>query len=81
VWYVYILQCADDSLYTGITNDVAARFAAHLSGKGAKYTRSHRPIKVVFEEAFATQSEALKREIEIKRWPRRKKLTLLKFTL
>jgi putative endonuclease len=50
MWFVYILLCADQSLYTGTTNDVAARFAAHLNGKGAKYTRSHKPVKIVYQE-------------------------------
>lgn len=77
MWFVYVLLCADDSLYTGTTNDVSARFAVHQSGKGAKYTRSHMPVKIVHQEKFTTKSAALKREIEIKSWSKRKKLSLV----
>jgi putative endonuclease len=77
MWFVYILLCADQSLYTGTTNDVAARFAAHLNGKGAKYTRSHKPVKIVYQEKMSSKSAALKRELEIKSWSREKKLSLI----
>ncbi len=66
-WYLYLLECTGDSIYTGITTDVARRFAEHLSGKGAKYTRSRKPIRVLGQLRFETKSEALKAEIEIKR--------------
>ncbi|SOZ39578.1 GIY-YIG nuclease family protein [Cupriavidus neocaledonicus] len=66
-WYLYLLECTGDSIYTGITTDVARRFAEHQSGKGAKYTRSRKPIRVLGQVRFATKSEALKAEIEIKR--------------
>ncbi|GLC93207.1 hypothetical protein Tamer19_26150 [Cupriavidus sp. TA19] len=66
-WYLYLLECTGDSIYTGITTDVARRFAQHLSGKGAKYTRSRKPIRVMAQLRFETKSEALKAEIEIKR--------------
>lgn len=66
-WYLYLLECTGDSIYTGITTDVARRFAEHQSGKGAKYTRSRKPIRVLGQMRFATKSEALKAEIEIKR--------------
>ncbi len=77
MWYVYILLCSDNSLYTGSTNDLDKRFLAHKNGKGSKYTRSHKPLKIVHTEEFATKSEALKREIEIKSWTRTKKIKLL----
>ncbi|NSX13558.1 GIY-YIG nuclease family protein [Cupriavidus taiwanensis] len=66
-WYLYLLECTGDSIYTGITTDVARRFAEHQSGKGAKYTRSRKPLRVLGQMRFATKSEALKAEIEIKR--------------
>ncbi|AQV96313.1 GIY-YIG nuclease family protein [Cupriavidus necator] len=66
-WYLYLLECTGDSIYTGITTDVARRFAEHQSGKGAKYTRSRKPIRVLGQLRFDTKSEALKAEIEIKR--------------
>lgn len=76
-WYLYILRCGDDSLYTGITTDVARRFAAHQEGKGAKYTRGRGPLEIVYQEICGTHSQALKRELEIKALPRQEKLTLL----
>lgn len=81
MWYVYILLCLDGSLYTGSTNNLDHRFQAHQSGKGAKYTRSHPPEKIIYSEKFNTRSDALKREIEIKSWDRQKKLNILKIDL
>lgn len=75
-WVVYILHCADDTLYTGITNDLAGRLQAHTSGKGAKYTRGRGPYEVHHTEHYATKSEALKRERAIKRMSRQQKLAL-----
>ena len=66
-WFVYILECEDGTLYTGVAVDVAARFAAHAAGKGARYTRSHPPARVLASFECAGRSEALKREIAIKR--------------
>lgn len=66
-WYLYLLECTGDSIYTGITTDVARRFAEHVSGKGAKYTRSRKPLRIMAQLRFETKSEALKAEIEIKR--------------
>jgi len=77
MWFVYILLCSDNSLYTGSTNDLDKRFLAHTSGKGGKYTRSHKVLKIVYREALNTKSEALKREIEIKSWSRTKKISIL----
>lgn len=76
MWYVYMLACADGSLYTGIAADVDKRFAAHKSGRGAKYTRSHPPVAVVYREACGDKSAALRREAAIKKLPRAEKLKL-----
>ncbi|WP_100486511.1 GIY-YIG nuclease family protein [Sporolactobacillus pectinivorans] len=74
---VYILECADGSLYTGYAVDVRQRFALHCSGRGAKYTRSHKPLRIVYEETFPGKSEALRREWAIKHLPREKKEALI----
>jgi len=76
-WKLYILRCAGGSLYTGITTDVAARFAAHSSGKGAKYTRGRGPLELVYTEECGSHSDALKREREIKTLARAEKLKLI----
>ena len=68
-WCVYILRCADATLYTGITNGVAARVDAHNAGRGARYTRGRLPVKLVYEEAAGDRGAALRREAEIKRLP------------
>lgn len=65
-WKVYILRCGDGSLYTGVTTDVEARFAAHSCGKGAKYTRGRGPLELVYTEECPDKSAALKRELAIK---------------
>lgn len=76
-WTVYILRCGDGTLYTGVTCDLPRRLAAHQSGKGAKYTRSRPPVELVYREAAADKSAALRREAAIKRLDRRKKLALI----
>ena len=76
--YVYILLCADGSLYTGWTNDLKKRVAAHNAGKGAKYTKARRPVTLVYSEAFETKQQAMRREWEIKRLSRQEKLLLIK---
>ena len=76
-WFVYILRCADDSLYTGSTNDLEQRLAKHNLGKGAKYTRSRLPVKIVYSEQLASKSEALKRECQIKKMNRTDKMQLI----
>lgn len=76
-WIVYILRCKDDTLYTGITDDLARRIAAHNSGKGAKYTRGRGPVEVVYTEVLESYSAALKREAAIKRLKRPEKMALL----
>ena len=76
MWYLYILRCKDDSLYTGITTDVAKRLEAHRAGKGAKYTRGRSPLELVYTEECGDHSTALRRELEIKAMPREEKLKL-----
>lgn len=75
--YTYILRCADGSLYTGWTNDLDRRLAAHNAGRGGKYTRSHRPVELVYYEMFDTKEEAMRREAAIKQLTRPEKLALL----
>lgn len=77
MYYVYLLRCADGTLYTGFTNDLARRLAAHNAGRGAKYTRGRRPVELVYWESFSNKSSALRREYAIKQLPRRQKLTLV----
>ena len=76
--FVYIVECADGSFYTGWSVDVEARVKAHNAGRGARYTRMHRPVKLVYSETLATRSDALKREAAIKTWPREKKKQLIR---
>jgi predicted GIY-YIG superfamily endonuclease len=66
-WHVYILRCADDTLYTGIATDVSARLQKHNTGKGAKYTRGRLPVELVYEKCIGEHGAALQREYEIKR--------------
>jgi putative endonuclease len=77
IYFVYILTCADRTLYTGITNDLESRVAAHNNGKGAKYTLSRLPVTLSYKEACDSKSAALKREAEIKRLTRAEKLRLV----
>ncbi len=76
-WFVYIIQCADNTLYTGITPDIKNRIKTHNQGKGAKYTRGRTPVRLVYQKKCADKSAALKREIEIKKMARKKKMALL----
>jgi len=76
-WVVYMLRCRDGSLYTGITNDLSKRLAAHRAGTGARYTRARLPVRLVYREARATRGAALRREAAIKRLRRAAKLALL----
>ncbi len=78
MYYVYIIQCEDKSLYTGITNDLKRRFLEHKNKTGGNYTRSHKVKKILYTEKYQTRSPALKREAEIKSWPRARKLELIK---
>ncbi len=76
--FTYILECADKTLYTGYTTDLERRIQEHNSAKlGAKYTKTRQPVTLAYAEKFDTKSEALKREYELKTWPRKKKLELL----
>jgi putative endonuclease len=76
--YVYIVECADGSLYTGWTVDVEQRVKVHNAGRGARYTRLHGPVRLVYAEELSSRVAAQKRELEIKRWPRGKKLKLIR---
>lgn len=77
-WFVYIVQCRDNTLYTGISTDPEARVAEHNTGQNAaKYTRARRPVNLLYTEPTASRSAALKREIAIKRLSRQAKLTLI----
>ena len=76
-WTVYILRCGDDTLYTGITDDLSKRLAAHNDGKGAKYTRGRGPVTLVYQECCPDKSAALRREYAIKQLPRQLKLSLI----
>ena len=79
MWYVYIVECADGTYYTGITTDVDRRVLEHnFSFKSAKYTRSRRPVKLVYTEKSENRSEASKREYRIKKLNRNKKINLIK---
>ena len=75
-WTCYLLQCSDQTLYCGITNNLEKRLAAHNAGEGAKYTRGRTPVKLKYSEPCADKSAALKREREIKALPRTAKLAL-----
>lgn len=77
-WYVYMLNCADDTLYTGITTDPERRLKQHNDGIGAKYTRSRLPVSVVYVEQVSDRSAALKREWQIKHLTREEKIMLIK---
>ena len=74
---VYILRCRGGALYTGWTVDVARRVAQHRAGRGGRYTRSHLPVELVYQEEFSTRAEAMRREVEIKRMTRGAKLALI----
>lgn len=76
-YYTYVILTQDDTLYCGYTDDVEKRFQAHLSGKGAKYTRAHKPLKIVYQACFDTKVEAQKEERRIKKMTREKKLELI----
>ncbi len=76
--YVYILECSDTTLYTWWTNNLEKRFEAHNRGKWAKYTRGRTPVKLVYHETLSTESEARKREYQIKKLSRKQKETLIK---
>lgn len=74
MYYVYILLCRDNSLYTGITNNLKFRLEAHRQGKGSKYVRSRLPVKLIYSERYPDKSSAMKREMQIKGWGREEKI-------
>ena len=76
-FYVYLLRCSDDTLYAGWTTDPAYRLNTHNEGKGAKYTRSRRPVALAYLERCQSKQEACRREADIKRMPRVRKLALI----
>ena len=76
--YVYIVECVDGTLYTGWTVNVEQRVKVHNTGRGARYTRMHGPVKLVYFEELPDRVAAQKRELEIKRWPREKKQKLIR---
>jgi putative endonuclease len=75
--FVYIVRCADGSLYTGYARDPSARIRAHNAGRGARYTSGRRPVRLVYVESFDTVTAALKREYELKQWDRARKQALI----
>ncbi len=77
-WYVYIIQCKDSKLYTGITNNLKRRIKAHNNGSGCRFTKCRRPVKLLHSEECLSRPEALSREAGIKRLSREKKLQLIK---
>ena len=77
MYFVYILECKDKSLYTGITTELARRFAEHKTGEGGHYTRAHGAVKILYSEKHKNRSRASKREAEIKSWPRAQKIELI----
>lgn len=78
MWYTYIVRCSDDTLYTGITNNLSKRLRMHNNGKGGSYTRSRKPVKLCYSEPYRTRSESLKRESEIKKLNKTSKEKLVK---
>ncbi len=78
MYFVYLLECGDKSIYTGITTDLKRRLAEHKDGTGGHYTRAHGAKKFLYTEKHPDRSTASKREAEIKKWPRIKKLSLAK---
>ena len=80
-WFFYLARCSDGSLYSGIAVDPVKRMEVHNAGKGARYTRSRLPVEMVYSELLPDQSSALKRESEVRKWPRKKKEALITGTL
>ncbi len=80
MYFCYLLRCSDGSLYAGITTDPARRLKQHSRGKASKYTAARRPVRMVWKEKHPNRSSALRREAQIKRWPRRRKQALIRRT-
>lgn len=76
--YTYLIKCADNTLYCGWTNHLEKRIEAHNQGKGAKYTKTRRPVVLVYYESYPTKEEAMRREVQIKKLSRKDKLFLIK---
>ena len=74
-WVLYLLECNNDAYYAGITNDLPARFAAHLAGKGARYTRANPPVKIIASKLYSDRSSASIAEAVLKKLPRHKKVS------
>ncbi len=74
MFYVYVLECSDESLYTGYTNNIKTRLKKHAEGKASRYTRSRLPVKIVAHWNFKTKPEAMKAEVAFKRLPRKEKM-------
>ncbi|PCI29734.1 hypothetical protein COB55_01505 [Candidatus Wolfebacteria bacterium] len=79
MYYVYLILCTDESIYTGMTSDPERRFIEHVQKSGGRYTKLHKPIQMKRVEEFGTKLDALRRERQIKGWRREKKLNLIKF--
>ncbi|MFA4982348.1 MAG: GIY-YIG nuclease family protein [Candidatus Omnitrophota bacterium] len=77
MWHVYIIQCADATFYTGITTDIPRRIKEHNAKKGGNYTQTRTPVKLIYQEPQPNHSAALKREAQIKRWTKSKKIALI----
>jgi len=77
IWYLYILECKDKSLYTGITNNIERRLEKHTDGSASRYTAKNRPVKLIYSEQYPDKNSALKREAQLKGWTRKKKLKLI----
>lgn len=76
-WHLYILKCNDGSLYTGVTNDLERRLSLHNRGRASRFTRTRRPVDLVYEERLAGRTQALIRECAVKSFPRQKKVELI----
>jgi putative endonuclease len=76
-WFLYILQCRDESLYTGITKDLDRRLKMHETGKASRYTRTRRPVTMLYHEKCGSRSHALVRECQVKAFPKQKKIRLI----
>lgn len=79
MWYVYLIRCDNESIYTGVTQNLERRFREHRTSQGAKHTRENKAIELSRSEVHSSQEEALKRERQIKGWRKEKKLNLIKF--
>ena len=77
VWYVYILKCSDNSFYTGHTNNLSERLKRHNDGRGSSHTATRLPVKLIWHEEHQNETAAMKREMQIKKWSRAKKLALI----